>query len=122
MRQIITILLLLNILSATGQQVTFSKDSIVINNTTCFSYAKTDSNFSIKSLDGKPLITGSVKNVAPGKFSTNYSFLTVNKEFHNDRINGRNALIFALVQNDVISACQLKEDKLLKFIRKNNDR
>ncbi|HSZ35293.1 MAG TPA: hypothetical protein VK772_18400 [Puia sp.] len=121
MNKIIATLLLLNVFSASGQEVSFSKDSILINNTVCFRFLKTDSNFSVKSLEGKTLITWVVKNIAPGKFSTNYTFLTVNKEFHNDKMNGRNALIFALVQSDVISDCQLNEDKLLKFIKKHND-
>lgn len=107
--------------AAFGQQsVKFSADSIVIDKIHCFIYERIVNDLTIKSLDNEVLITGSINTISPGKFSTKYTFLTVNKEFYNEKINGRNDLIFSLIDNDVISSCALNEKKLLKFIKKYN--
>lgn len=104
-----------------GQKIHFSQDSIVINDRLSLLYQRTGNSFTILSLDSVKLIEGNIINTAPGKFSTEYTFLTINKEFSNEKINGRNALIFELVQNKILDESgALNEKKLLKFIKKYN--
>jgi hypothetical protein len=102
------------------QTVTFKTDSVFLNNKACLLYARTENDFVIYKLDSTKLITGSIQSTGPHMFSTIYTFLTVNKDFTNSKINGRNTLIFALVQNNILSQeGELNEKKLLKFIEKN---
>jgi len=67
------------------------------------------------------MISGSVQNIGPGKFSTTYTFLPSNKDFTNSKINGRNELLFVLIQAKVLNETgELNEEKLSKFIEKYN--
>lgn len=121
MRKVFLLIAFLGSAVAFGQKVHFSQDSIVINDKPCLLYQRTGNNFTITSLDSVKLIEGNITSTAPGKFSTKYTFLTVNKEFSNEKINGRNALIFELVQNKILDESgALNEKKLLKFIKKYN--
>jgi len=122
MKKILFLIPLFGFYSAFCQKVTFKADSIFVNEKPCLLYSKTGNDFIIYKLDSTKLITGSVRNLEPGKFATKYTFLTVNKEISNSKINGRNALIFALIQNNVITeSCDLDEKKLLNFIEKSAD-
>lgn len=104
------------------QIVTFKADSIFVNDKACLLYNRTGNDFIIYRLDSSKLILGSVQNTGYDKFATKYTFLTVNKEFSNSNINGRNALIFALIQNNVLTqSCELNEKKLEEFIGKYNE-
>jgi hypothetical protein len=107
--------------SAFSQTVRFTTDSIIIGNKPCLLYERiaTDS-FNIMSLDSIILITGKIVNLAPQKFSTTYDFVETNKLFYKEGVNGRNAIIFFLIQEKVLESCELNEQKLIKFIKKYN--
>lgn len=103
-----------------SQSVSFTSDSILIDSKLCFYYQKSNDSFFIQTLSKKKIIEWQVKSLGAGKFSTTYFFPVIEKQFHRDGINGRNALIFLLVQNKIIRHCELNEKKLIKFIDENN--
>ena len=122
MKKILFLIPLFGFYNTFCQKVTFKADSIFVNEKACLLYYKTGNDFIIYKLDSSKLILGNVQNIGSGKFATKYTFLTVNKEFSNSKINGRNALIFALIQNNVLTqSCELDEKKLETFIEKNNE-
>lgn len=121
MKKAILLITFFGCVAAFGQKVYFGKDSIVINDKLCLLYQRTGNNFTITTLDSVKIIEGNITNIAPGEFSTKYTFITVNKEFSNKKIKGRNDLIFWLVQNKILDeSCTLNEKKLLKLIKKYN--
>lgn len=102
------------------QSVNFVNDSIIIDSKLCFYFHKSNDSFFIHTLDNKKIIEWQVKSLNAGKFSTTYFFPAIEKQFYRGDINGRNALIFLLVQNKIIQNCAINEKKLLKFIAQNN--
>ncbi|UAY53585.1 hypothetical protein [Ferruginibacter albus] len=104
-----------------SQTVSFSKDSIIINSKLCMHFQQSNDTSYIYSLDDKKLIQWQVKPIGGGKFSTTYFFPGIEKTFHKANVNGRNAIIMALVQFKVIEDCTLYEKRLLKFIEKFNE-
>jgi hypothetical protein len=120
MKKILFLILLLAFYGcAFCQKLTFMKDSIFLNDKACLLYNRTGNDFIIYKLDSSKMILGSIQNVGPGKFSTTYTFEPSNKDFTNSKINGRNELLFILIQNKVLTETgELNEKKLLKFIEK----
>ena len=122
MKKFLILIPLFGFYCAFCQKVGFKGDSIYINEKPCLLYKRTGNEFVIYRPDSTKLIHGSIENIGPDKFKTKYAFLTVNKEFTNPKINGRNALIFALVQEKVMTESgELDEKKLLKFIEAYNE-
>jgi len=120
-KNLLLILLLGFCYCAFCQKVTFTKDSIFLNDKACLLFSRTGNDFVIYKLDSSKMILGSIQNTAPGKFSTTYTFLPSNKDFINSKINGRNELLFILIQNKVLTETgELNEKKLSKFIEKYN--
>lgn len=76
--------------------------------------------FEILSLNGEKLITGSIRK-ENDEWKSIIKFVTVNIEFSNNRIIGRNDLIFTLADANVITEnFELDKERLLKYIQKFN--
>jgi hypothetical protein len=103
------------------KEVEFTEDKIILNNQPAFDYVKDKNYFEIKDLEGKILITGSITPKGAGKFSSIITFVTISEQFHNDKIIGRNDLIFAMCENNVFTKdLKIDEEKLRAFIKKYN--
>jgi hypothetical protein len=101
--------------------VNFTETEIFINDSKCFNYSKKGNEFSISDLSGKPIIKGTIRKNPMGKFESTILFLQLAKSFSNKKIIGRNDLIFALVNDNIIGKdCQIDIEKLKKFIEENN--
>lgn len=117
----------LNIVTAQKQKeqiitsVQFETDKIILNEKHAFNYIKQGNNFQISSLKGVMLISGKITPVEKGKFTSLIYFATVDKQFQNPKIIGRNDLIFALCENNVITSdFEINEEKLQEFITRYN--
>ncbi|MFB9079969.1 hypothetical protein ACFFLS_08770 [Flavobacterium procerum] len=116
-----------NLLSAQEKEeqiikaISFEKGEIILNNKIAFFYLKDGNNFSISDLKNKEVISGQINSVGNGKFSSIITFIASDKKFSNERIIGRNDLIFALAENNVIKEdFRIDEVKLASFIEKYN--
>lgn len=97
-------------------------DKIILNNKIAYNYSRNGNDFLISKLDGKELIKGSITSLGDGKFSSIITFVTVGKEFSNQKIIGRQEVIFALCENNVIKEnFELDEAKLISFFKKYNE-
>lgn len=95
---------------------------IFLNNKVAFNYSRVYDDFVISDLNGKELISGRISSIGDGKFSSILTFATVGKRFSNKDIIGRKEIIFALCNNNIITAdFTLDEKKLLQFLRKYNE-
>ena len=102
--------------------VELKADKIILNNKTAYNYSRNGNDFLISNLDGKELIKGSITSHGNGKFSSIITFVTVGKEFSNDKIIGRKEIIFALCENNVIKDnFEIDEAKLTLFFEKYNE-
>jgi hypothetical protein len=102
--------------------VKLEADKIILNNKTAYNYTRNGNDFLISKLDGKELIKGSITSLEDGKFSSIITFVTVGKEFSNEKIIGRKEVIFALCENNVIKEnFELDEAKLNLFFEKYNE-
>jgi len=103
------------------KDVSFDKDNIILNKKISYKYDRNEDLFTIKNIDGKKLIEGSIKNLGDKKFETTINFLSKNIKFSNPKIIGRNDLIFALVNFNVFNKNgTINELKLEEFIKKYN--
>lgn len=119
MKNILLAFLLISSFNAFSQTVSFKADSIIIDSKLCLHFNKINDTFYVRTLDDKNIIEWQVLNISPGKFSTTYFFPTINEQLHIDDINGRNAIIFLLIKNDILINCELNEKRLVKFIDKH---
>jgi hypothetical protein len=102
--------------------VKLEADKIILNNKTAYNYTRNGNDFLISKLDGKELIKGSITSLGNGKFSSIITFVTIGKEFSNEKIIGRKEVIFALCENNVIKEnFELDEAKLNLFFEKYNE-
>ena len=102
--------------------VKLEADKIILNNKTAYNYTRNGNDFLISKLDGKELIKGSITSLGDGKFSSIITFVTIGKEFSNEKIIGRKEVIFALCENNVIKEnFELDEAKLNLFFEKYNE-
>ena len=102
--------------------VKLEADKIILNNKTAYNYTRNGNDFLISKLDGKELIKGSITSLGDGKFSSIITFVTIGKEFSNEKIIGRKEVIFALCENNVIKEnFELDEAKLRLFFEKYNE-
>ena len=103
-------------------EVEFTTDKIILNNKHAFDYVKDRNYFEIKNLQGETLITGQIKSTDEKTFTSIINFLTLKEQFSNKKIVGRNELIFALCENNVITKdFKLDNDKLELFIKDYNE-
>ena len=104
------------------KKVQFEKNEIVLNGKKAFEYQKAGNDFTILDLNGNELITGKISQNESGEWSSLIDFKTVNKTFSNKKIIGRNHLIFALTEENIIKRdFEIDKKKLLKFIKKHNE-
>lgn len=97
-------------------------DKIILNDKLAYNYTRNGNDFLISNLDGKELIKGSITSQGNGKFSSIITFVTVGKEFSNEKIIGRKEIIFALCENNVIKEnFEIDEAKLTLFFEKYNE-
>lgn len=97
-------------------------DKIILNDKLAYNYTRNGNDFLISNLDGKELIRGSITSHGNGKFSSIITFVTVGKEFSNKKIIGRQEIIFALCENNVIrDNFEIDEAKLALFFEKYNE-
>ncbi|REG90833.1 hypothetical protein [Flavobacterium aquicola] len=97
-------------------------DKIILNNKTAYNYSRNGNDFLISNLDGKELIKGSITSHGNGKFSSIITFITSGKKFSNEKIIGRQEIIFALCENNVIKDnFEIDEAKLTMFFEKYNE-
>ena len=102
--------------------VKLEADKIILNNKIAYNYTRNGNDFLISKLDGKELIKGSITSLGDGKFSSIITFVTIGKEFSNEKIIGRKEVIFALCENNVIKEnFELDEAKLNLFFEKYNE-
>jgi hypothetical protein len=102
--------------------VKLEADKIILNNKTAYNYTRNGNDFLISKLDGKELIKGSITSLGNAKFSSIITFVTIGKEFSNEKIIGRKEVIFALCENNVIKEnFELDEAKLKLFFEKYNE-
>lgn len=102
--------------------VKLEADKIILNNKTAYNYTRNGNDFLISKLDGKELIKGSITSLGNGKFSSIITFVTIGKEFSNEKIIGRKEVIFALCENNVIKEnFEFDEAKLNLFFEKYNE-
>ena len=104
------------------KKVQFEKNEIILNKKKAFEYQKTGNDFVILDLKGNELITGSISKNEKNEWISIIDFKTVNKTFSNKKIIGRNHLVFALAEENIIKKnFEFDEKKLLKFIEKYNE-
>ena len=97
-------------------------DKIILNDKLAYNYNRNGNDFVISNLDGKELIKGIITAQGKGKFSSIITFLTIGKEFSNKKIIGRQEIIFALCENNIIKDnFEIDETKLTKFFEKYNE-
>lgn len=103
------------------KDVTFEANKIILNKKLAYNYLKDGNSFSISNLTGEEIIKGEITSLGEGKFSSIITFEKIGKQFSNDKMIGRNALIFALCDNNVIqNNFELDESKLNEFLEKYN--
>lgn len=127
---IITILLLsfINLNAQTSKEeliitaIELETDKIILNNKLAYNYSRNNNDFTISDLDGKELIKGSITSLGNGNFSSILTFVTIGKEFSNAKIIGRQEIIFALCNNNVITKnFKIDKKKLRLFFEKYNE-
>lgn len=102
--------------------VKFEEDNIILNNKVAFKYSKVGNDFVINDLDGNEIIKGSITQIGDKKYTSVITFVTINKEFSNKKIIGRNDLIFAMCENNVFTKkFEIDPDKLSAFLEKYNE-
>ena len=103
-------------------QVEFGEKTIILNKKHAFNYYREDNDFVISDLNDNPIITGKITPLGNKKFVSKIYFVTIGKEFHNKKIVGRNELIMALCQYNVITKdFEINNERLYDFIYKNNE-
>ncbi|RAR47906.1 hypothetical protein B0I10_107187 [Flavobacterium lacus] len=103
-------------------EVKLEADKIILNKKLAYNYTRDGNDFLISALDGRALIRGSITSEGNGKFSSIITFVTVEKEFSNEKIIGRKEIIFALCENNVIKKnFEIDEVKLASFFEKYNE-
>lgn len=103
-------------------EVKLDSDKVILNNKLAYNYTRNENDFIISDLKGKELIKGSITSLGNGKFSSIITFVTVGKDFSNSKIIGRQQLIFALCENNVIKEdFTIDEEKLTAFLEKYNE-
>ncbi|MGQ2982766.1 hypothetical protein [Flavobacterium sp.] len=129
---IITVLFLaVGVNSAKAQQketkiiteIKFEANKIILNNQHAFNYARKENKFVIQDRKGNYLIYGEITPSSAADFTCRIRFLTIKdsieQQFYNEKIAGRDELIFALCENNVITKdFELDNDKLRAFIKK----
>lgn len=127
---IITILLLsfINLNAQTSKEeqiitaIELETDKIILNDKLAYNYSRNNNDFIISDLDGKELIKGSITSLGDGNFSSILTFVTIGKEFSNAKIIGRQEIIFALCNNNVITKnFKIDKKKLRLFFEKYNE-
>ncbi|MDN3673606.1 hypothetical protein QWY99_11125 [Flavobacterium branchiarum] len=127
---IITILLLsfINLNAQTSKEeqiitaIKLETDKIILNDKLAYNYSRNNNDFIISDLDGKELIKGSITSLGDGNFSSILTFVTIGKEFSNAKIIGRQEIIFALCNNNVITKnFKIDKKKLRLFFEKYNE-
>lgn len=104
------------------KKVQFDNNNIILNGKKAFDYKKEGNDFTILDLNGKKLITGQIRMDENGEWKSLIEFKIVNKTFSNKKIIGRNHLIFALAEENVINKdLKINKKRLLKFIKKYNE-
>ena len=104
------------------EKVKFEHNEIILNDKKAFNYQKNGNDFAILDLEGNELVTGQIRKNDKGEWTSLIYFKIVDKTFSNKKIIGRNHLIFALAEANIIKK-NFKFDKkrLLKFIKKYNE-
>jgi hypothetical protein len=103
-------------------QVEFEESKIILNKKHAFNYYKEGNDFIISDLNDNQVIMGTVTPIGNKKFTSKFYFVTIGKEFHNKEIIGRNDLIMALCQYNVINKkLEIDNKKLEAFVEANND-
>ncbi|TDS52414.1 hypothetical protein [Myroides indicus] len=103
-------------------QISFTEESIILNNETAYKYERQGDSFIIKTMEDIDLIKGKITNVGYNEFESLIIFLKLNKKFTNSKITGRNDLIFALADFNVFKRdLTMDEDKLTEFIALYNE-
>jgi len=101
--------------------IEFDKNKIYLEGNLCFNYLLNNGEFAIMDLNSKNIITGKITSLENGNFTSLINFVIIDKKFHNDKIIGRNDIIFALIENFVIDRnCNIDIEKLIKFVEENN--
>jgi len=103
------------------EAVSFETNKIILNKKPAYNYIKDGNNFTISNLDNQEIIKGQINSIGNEKFSSIITFLTSGKKFSNEKIIGRNDLIFALCESNVIKEnFEIDESRLNSFIEKYN--
>ncbi|WP_291123043.1 hypothetical protein [Empedobacter sp. UBA7620] len=122
---LILFLLPYQIILAQKQNITavkFDKENIFLNNQIAFNYQKNGNNFYIYNLKNVEIIKGEIQPLGNGKFTNKVTFILQEKQFKSSKIVGRNQLIFALTENNVIKKdFSIDEEKLTVFLNKLNE-
>lgn len=101
--------------------IEFEEEAIILNNDKAYNYSRTGNSFVITNLNGEELVKGEITPLGKGKFSSIITFIEVDKQFSHPKIVGRNDLIFALCEFNVIEKdFTFNIKKLNKFIKKYN--
>jgi hypothetical protein len=102
--------------------VKLEADKIFLNDQLAYNYLRIDNDFIISNLNGKELIKGRISSDQNGKFSSIITFVTLGKDFSNEKIIGRKEIIFSLCENNVIKEnFEIDELKLAAFLKKYNE-
>lgn len=102
--------------------VGFENNKIILNKISCYNYIREGNEFKILDLNNSPLITGTVEKNANDEFVCEVTFVEINKKFSNKKMIGRNGIIFALIDNNVIEKdFKFNKEKLLQFINDYNE-
>jgi hypothetical protein len=102
--------------------VEFKETKIILNKKHAFNYYKKANDFTISDLNDNPLITGKITPLGNSQFASKIYFITVEKEFYNEKIIGRNDLIMTLCDNNVITKqLEIDNEQLDLFIENFNE-
>ena len=122
----ILLIFVTNILSAQKKEkqtitdVSFKGTEIILNKKHAFNYQKDGNHFSILTLDDQKIIEGDISSLGDGKFSSLITFLP-DRKFSNEKIIGRNQLIFALVEKNVFNKdFSINGENLDEFFKEYN--
>jgi hypothetical protein len=102
--------------------VKFEKDKIILDSLHCYNYKLDGYNFIISDLNNVEIIRGLITPLENSEFRSVITFVALNTKFSNKKIIGRNDLIFALCQNNVLEKnCTINEEKLKEFLVQFNE-
>jgi len=102
------------------KDVSFNGTEIKLNNKHAFNYQKDGNHFAILTLDNQKIIEGDISSLGDGKFTSLITFLP-DRKFSNEKIVGRNQLIFALVEKNVFNKdFSINSENLDEFLKENN--